>query len=198
MHSALMRLFELLDEIKNNTGVNLSKGVEIKRVDITKDAITPSQEYTREIVAVCKATSLQRGYHFCNSSKERCELNGWNPQNACLYKNESQGIKVKIYDKQQNLIDFRKAADSEETGKELVRFEIYLEKKFLNKGYLIDENYVCILNRVMENTSDLFQEHFLLIIDQGEMLSFPELEKYIKYKKGNCSAIKNVGIFQNI
>lgn len=198
MHDASMRLYELLDEIKSDTGVNLLKGAEIKRIDITKDVITPSQEYTREIIAVCKATSLQRGYYFCNPAKTQCELNGWNPQNACLYKNESQGIKVKIYDKQQNLIDFRKAADSEETGKELVRFEIYLEKKFLNKGYLIDENYVCILNRVMENTSDLFQEHFLLIINQGEMLSFPELEKYIKYKKGNCSAIKNVGIFQNI
>ena len=48
------------------------------------------------------------------------------------------------------------------------------------KGYLIDENYFSILNRVMENASDLFREYFLLIMDQGEMLSFPVLEKYIK------------------
>ena len=136
MHDASMRLYELLDEIKSDTGVNLLKGAEIKRIDITKDVITPSQEYTREIIAVCKATSLQRGYNFCNSSKERCELNGWNPQNACLYKNESQGIKVKIYDKQQNLIDFGKVVASEETGNGLIRFEISLEKELLKKkGY---------------------------------------------------------------
>lgn len=199
MHDASMRLYELLDEIKSDTGVNLLKGAEIKRIDITKDVITPSQEYTREIIAVCKATSLQRGYYFCNPAKTQCELNGWNPQNACLYKNKSQGIKVKIYDKQQNLIDFRKAVASEETGNGLIRFEISLEKELLKKkGYLIDENYFSILNRVMENASDLFREYFLLIMDQGEMLSFPVLEKYIKCKKGNCSAAKKMLEFSKI
>lgn len=199
MHTALMRVFELLDEIKSDTGVNLLKGAKIKRVDITKDVITPSQKYTREIIAVCKATSLQRGYDYYNPKKEQCELNGWDPQNACLYKNKSQGIKAKIYDKQQNLIDFGKVVASEETGNGLIRFEISLEKNFFKeKGYLIDEDYFSILNRVMENASDLFHEHFLLIMDQGEMLSLPVLEKYIKCKKGNCSAAKKMLEFSKI
>lgn len=184
MDRAIKRLFELLEEIKRNTEIDLSEDLQVNRVDITKDIITPSQIYTKEIIAVCKATSLPRGYHFCNPSKMECIEKGWNPKNACLYQNKNQDVKVKIYDKQQNLMDYGKLDSTDVTENGLIRFEISLGRKFLKKnGFMKEDTFLDILYMVLKKGDQLFRSHFLIIMDQGQMLSFTLLEKYIKRKK---------------
>ena len=73
---AIQELRKILHEIWDTTGVDL-QDTELNRIDVTYDIVTPSQKYTREIIAALKVMHLKNGY--TPISKEILDKNNWDP-----------------------------------------------------------------------------------------------------------------------
>lgn len=58
---AIQELRKILHEIWDTTEVDL-QDAELNRIDVTYDIVTPSQKYTREIIAALKVMHLKNGY----------------------------------------------------------------------------------------------------------------------------------------
>lgn len=180
MKQVLIRLHQMFQQIEKETDTFFVKKLKMRRIDITRDILTPSIIYSREIISVCKATQLPYGYHFWIMTEQQKIENNWKEEVACLYKSNSKGIKGKIYDKNQNLQDFGHHPVETRKHKGLLRFEISLSRKCLKKQGLLDPgSSETSLFRVMEQASSLFNTYFLEIFDNGSMLSKSLLEKYI-------------------
>ena len=133
---AIQELRKILHEIWDTTGVDL-QDAELNRVDVTYDIVTPSQKYTREIIAALKVMHLKKGYN--PISKEILDKNNWDPSISYCYciSTDKRNAQIKIYDKEEDLKDFgyMDAMDSIQ-GKGLLRFEVTLNKfKKIYKKY---------------------------------------------------------------
>lgn len=188
LKQVLFHLYQLFEQIEKETTVRFMKKLRMRRIDLTCDIPTPSTIYTREIISVCKATQLPRGYHFQTMINK--EEKNWKDDLSCYYKNSSQGIEGKIYDKNQNLQDFGYSPVETERHKGLLRFEISLSRKCLEKQRLLNPgSSETALFLVMERASLLFNTYFVEVFDNGFMLSkklqqkFLEWEFPTKYKK---------------
>ena len=109
MGKALITLGKILEQIKMDTGINLVSDAsniqkyKIQRVDLTCDVKTPSDDYSKEIIAASKVAKLPYGYTRCDVSKDDIEMYGWKRDDACSFYNKNQDVYIKIYNKKENL-----------------------------------------------------------------------------------------------
>ena len=176
---ALYRFYEIINKIQAETGVDL-KNAKIIRIDVTRDVITPSSEYTKEIIRTIKIQRLPYGYHAMDG--EIATRNQWNPENAFCYWNKNQNVSVKVYDKVQNLQDYKNEEWKELKGKGILRFEVTLEKKSLKKIGDDNTELVQLIEMVLECAEQIYDEHVVLPLDTGVMLSEDVLCKYLDRK----------------
>ena len=176
---ALYRFYEIINKIQAETGVDL-KNAKIRRIDVTRDVITPSSGYTKEIIRTIKIQQLPYGYHAMDG--EIATRNQWTPENAFCYLNKNQNVRVKVYDKVQNLQDYKNEEWKELKGKGILRFEVTLEKKSLKKIGDDNTDLVQLIEMVLECAEQIYDEHVVLPLDTGVMLSEDVLCKYVDRK----------------
>jgi hypothetical protein len=191
--SACEELYKILEEIKNDSGVDLLDEAKLRRVDVTKDIETPSEEYTQEVIRLAKKALKQYGYTLKAETDEEKRLEELKDENGAFYYNKSQDVKAKIYNK----IADMKLHDYDTTGYAgLLRFELALSygfmkrKKYISEKYLEDDNLAWILGSIMMDAHDLLHKHITSPLWSGAMLSKELQRKYIRkycgYKKDSA------------
>lgn len=198
MGKAIIALGKLLEQIKMDTGINLisdAKNVQrykIKRVDLTCDVETPSDDYSKEIIAVSKVVKLPYGYTRCDVSEEDIEMYGWKRENACSFYNKNQDVYIKIYNKKENLKgkeEYRNYLD-----KGLLRYEISMPRGNLKKqGILLKDKLGECLRKIMDSGKSLFDKYIIQNLPDLSMVSFPILEKLLKkYMSGKEKTLEKM------
>lgn len=176
---ALKEYYNIVSEIKANTGIDISDATTY-RIDVTKDVVTPSSDYTNEIISVLKTTNLPYGY---DSLSETDYLNrDWNPDNSYNYSNTKQGISVQIYNKIKQLDEYTNTNTDFIGTKGLLRFELSLSKHTLKKRNLYDNNILDTITNTLNNAAELFIDYIICPINLNEMLSTDVLIRYINRK----------------
>lgn len=176
---ALYNYYEILNKIQMETGVDL-KNAKIKRIDVTRDVLTPSSIYSKEIICTIKVQQLPYGYHAM--AEEIAIKNHWNQENAYCYRNINQNVSVKVYDKVQNLQDYKNEEWKSLDGKGIIRFEVTLEKKSLKKIDDGSNSLIQLIEKVLKYADLIYEEHVIFPLDTGVMLSEDVLHKYINRK----------------
>lgn len=174
---AVENMLMVLEDIELETNINLADAT-IQRVDLTLDIVTPSQIYTREIISVMKAVRLPRGFQ---PYEWKDMNNDWDRKDGFLYQNKGIGIKVKIYDKEKNLLSYGEEIDFLK-GRGLLRFEVALEKKYLeNDGYM-RENYYKTMREVLRNSEWIYLDNIIKPLDHGDIFSEDLLKRFVRLK----------------
>ena len=62
IEAACKQLESIISVIENESGLNLWQDVKLRRVDITKDVVTPSDLYSAEIIKASKQAVYKNGY----------------------------------------------------------------------------------------------------------------------------------------
>lgn len=186
------RLSGLFAEATERTNIDLLAGAEIKRVDIACDIVTPSDEYSREIVRVAKLSRMPYGYKIWEPPKDGCGKKGWNADNAVFFYNHNQEAKGKIYNKKEDaetadsLDAYLKGIGKEDCG--LIRCEITLKgnclkkNKFITKSQINIPGIALLLRRLTEESQNLLEEFAGDFMLEHDMLSKNILIKYISRK----------------
>ena len=179
---AMEKLKEILQEIKNKSGIDLWNETKLKRIDLTKDIETESDSYTMEVIRLSKLALHKTGYHLWVPTKEEVEKTGWAEEDSAMFYNHNQEVQAKIYNK---LRDFKNIVDVSDM-KGLLRFELSLKRNFLKNSGLIQkgntpfamlpEVFSCILN----GAEELMQTHIVGPLWSGGFLSRRLQKKYIK------------------
>ena len=149
-------------------------------IDVTRDVLTPSSIYSKEIICTIKVQQLPYGYHAM--AEEIAIKNHWNQENAYCYRNTNQNVSVKVYDKVQNLQDYKNEEWKSLDGKGIIRFEVTLEKKSLKKMDDGSNSLIQLIERVLKYADLIYEEHVIFPLDTGVMLSEDVLHKYINRK----------------
>ena len=178
---AFQELDRIVDIIENTTEIRIKENYKIQRVDITCDVITPTDIYSKEIIAASKCADLPYGYQKYEPMDDVTDLYGWNEENGSLFYNKNQKILAKIYNKKENIYGSPEYQSLE--GKGLVRFELGLTRKFLKKENLLkDDNLIECLFLVREQAEDLFTDYFILNLYADAMFSTKVLKDYLTCK----------------
>jgi hypothetical protein len=180
---AFEKLEEILREIEFRSGVSLWKEAKIKRVDITKDIETESDEYSKEVIRLSKLALHKTGYHLWIPSRDDVDKTGWAEEDSAMFYNHNQEVSTKIYNKLTDL----KNQDYDVTDiKGLLRFELTLKRNFLKSNGLIksgnnnfSELYE-LFSILLDNAYDLMQTHVVSPMWNGNFLSKKLQKKYIK------------------
>lgn len=190
---ACYELYRILDEIENATGVDLLKEGRLYRVDVTKDVVTPSEEYSQEVIRLAKKGLYKRGYRFMEAIDNDKRIDTLKDDNAVFFHHKRQDLKSKIYNKLEDL-KLHHYNTSAMTG--LLRFELAIKRRALiNKKYIIAEHLGnddlgYILEKIMNDAYDLLHDHIATPLWSGAMLS-KNLQKlyiwrYCDYKKDSA------------
>lgn len=192
---AVKNVCNLLQEIYRVSKVDLMRDVKIKRIDVTCDIETPSEEYSKEIIRISKKLHLPYGYHFWIPTQEQVEENDWSLENSILFYNHSQDIQVKIYNKKQDA-EVKDILEEKIGEKGLIRLELSLKRNFLKeKLYIRKDNadnivaqLIEVLWEVTRDSSNLLGEYVSDVLYSGEMLSKKIQKSYIERKYGGKDA----------
>lgn len=181
MKKAIKALEILIDKVQEDTGILIRRNLKIERVDITCDVVTPSDEYSKEIIAVFKTIRLPYGYHRSILSEEDIDEYCLKSEDGSLFYNKSQNLFAKVYDKKENIKNREEYQEFQKEG--LVRYEIELTRKYLKQAKILEnENvYTCILN-VMQFAEDIFMGFLIDAINDMPMLSGKVLNDYLELK----------------
>lgn len=199
LREAVKEICRILNEIYEQSGVDLLNDAKVKRVDVTVDAVTPSDTYTKEIIRIAKKILLPYGYKFWEpSDDEREEHLEWDLEDAVFYNNHNQEIQAKVYNKKNdNSVneDFLKELSS--NG--YVRFELTLKRGFLKKhGYINKTMNSCVelaamLIQIMKDSDMLISDYIGETLGTGDILSKNILKKYIMCSyNGKTKRINNM------
>ena len=179
---AMEKLKEILREIQLKTEIDLWKEAKLKRVDLSRDIETESDEYSMEVIRLSKLALHKTGYHLWVPKKEDIERTGWKEEDSAMFYNHNREVQAKIYNK---LKDFKNVVSVEGMGG-LLRFELSLKRNFLKNSGLIQkgntpfeilpEVFSCILN----GAEELMQTHIVGALWSGNFLSKRLQTKYIK------------------
>lgn len=189
--AAVNKICEILSEIDDKSGVKLWVRAKIKRVDVTRDMHTPSDDYTKEIIRLAKKSVLRYGYCFWEPSKEEQNKHSdWKVEDAAFYNNHNRELEAKIYNKK-NDASIKPSPEFDTSG--LVRFELTLKRGFLKKNdYLNEEpldsyDLAEMLIGITKRSGLLLAQEIGRVLDDGDFLSKKVLEKYIQksYKGKN-------------
>ena len=180
---AMKILKEILQEIKDKSGTDLWNETKLKRIDLTKDIETESDEYSREVIRLAKLSLHKTGYHLWIPSKEEIERTGWTEEDSTMFYNHNQEVNAKIYNK---LADLKNQNIDVSDMKGLVRFELSLKRNFLKNSGLIRkgctsfEALVEIFAWVLKEAEVLMKVHLIEPFGRGNFLSRGLQKKYIK------------------
>ncbi len=180
---AIDKLKILLQEIEFRTGVNLWNDVKLKRIDLAKDIMTPSNEYSKEVIRLAKKALYKTGYNLWTPTKEDVSHTNWEEENSILFRNHNQGVNSKIYNKLEDMKNQR-IDTSEVDG--LLRFELSLKRDYLKDHSTIVgkqiklEDLAKVLCDVLEQANSLMQTYLIDPLWSGEMLSKDLQEKRIQ------------------
>ena len=180
---ACERLEIILREIELQSGVNLWSEAKIRRIDVSKDIETPSDEYSREVIRMAKKALYKTGYHLWIPSAEDIEKTGWQDEDSILFRNHNQEVGAKIYNK---LTDIENLGYDKKEIKGLLRFELTLRRKYLKTQGFLTEKVLdfrvlpSLLIRVLDQAPTLLQAHLTSPLLSGAMMSKDLQKKYIK------------------
>lgn len=171
---ACYELYRILDEIENATDVDLLKEGRLYRVDVSKDIVTPSEEYSQEVIRMSKKGLYQYGYRFMEPVTDDKRVDYLKDENGVFFHNKRQDVKSKIYNKLEDLkIHHYNTAGM--TG--LLRFELALKrralmnKKYITAEHLGEDDLGRILEKIMKDAYDLLHDHITTPLWNGAMLS---------------------------
>ena len=184
------RLADILKEIMADSGVDLLDGAKLRRVDVTKDIITPSDAWSREVIRLAKKALFQYGYNLRLPTPEEIAKTGWLAENSAMFRNRNRAVHSKIYNKLEDMKN-----NHYDTGNltGLLRFELILKRKFMkNEGFLLGEYLTMdelpvILRKILYQAEDLMQTHITSPLWRGKMLpkdcQQAEIRRYCRTKK---------------
>jgi len=183
LHSACKILQSIFKHIETHSGINLSDNIVLSRVDITKDVITPSEEYTLEVIRLSKVSSKKYGYK--NYVPDENAKKKWCLDNSSMYYNDY--VKAKIYNKKQDLKDHNTDIGLNSNG--LLRFEASLKLPELKKqGYIGEmfdiDNLADILYQITSDGNEALKRYFKEVLIDGSMLTKRLQNKYLEMKYG--------------
>lgn len=181
-------LHEILEEIKKDSCVDLLGEAKLKRVDITKDHITPSEVYSKEVIRLAKSALDKYGYRLLNQNEIEDKKEEWKDENGVFFHNNNLDIGAKIYNKVEDM----RIHDMDTTGiTGLIRFELALKRKFLMMEKFIKEKYVeidelhCVLANILVQASYYMQRYLADPLWSGAMLSKDLQKRLIKAQCGS-------------
>ena len=185
------RIIQLLNQVYVESNVDLLKRAQIKRIDITKDVITPSDTYAKEIIRLAKHALLPYGYKIWEPTEEmEREHPEWKIDDAVFINKNNREMNYKIYNKKADLAN--QGEYLENLGdKGIVRFELSLKGKILRNLNIIDPkissltNLKAILWEITKNADMLLQLYVVDTLSIRDILSKKILVKYIRSKCGN-------------
>lgn len=180
------RIIQLLNQVYVESNVDLLKRAQIKRIDITKDVITPSDTYTKEIIRLAKHALLPYGYKIWEPTEEmEREHPEWKIDDAVFINKNNREMNYKIYNKKADLAN--QGEYLENLGdKGIVRFELSLKGKILRNLNIIAPkissltNLKAILWEITKNADMLLQLYVVDTLAIGDILSKKILIKYIR------------------
>ena len=179
---AMEKFKEILQEIKNKSGIDLWNETKLKRIDLTKDIETESDEYSMEVIRLSKLALHKTGYHLWIPTKEDIERTGWAEDDSTMFYNHNQEVQAKIYNK---LKDFKNIVDVSDM-KGLLRFELALKRNFLKNSGLIQKGNTPfeilseVFSYILKGAEELMRTHIVGPLWSGNFLSRKLQKKYIK------------------
>lgn len=189
LYNVQKKLNEVVKDIYDRTGIDLFDPdfIKVKRIDCTYDVVTPSEEYSKEIIRIAQHAELPYGYkHWKPGSEKECNPE-WRPENAMFMYNHNQEVESKLYNKKQDksVVGY---LPEEYNTKGLLRYELTLKRNFLKKkGYVTKEfnaytDIFPLLVNIIENAERLLCDYLTGILDSGAIFSEKILKKYISVK----------------
>lgn len=187
IEAACNRLKSIIAEIEAESGTNLWQDVELHRVDITKDVVTPSDLYSAEIIKASKQAVYKCGYKVFKPQESEDYNPEWSTEDSTLFYSHSQEIEAKIYNKLHDLSEMERI-DYVKYG--LIRFELSLKRTRLIDSYGIGNplslgelpNLLC---RITDDGAILLDKYIVQTLYPGAMLSRSVLRKYLQFEYGN-------------
>ena len=179
---AMEKLKEILQEVQCKTEIDLWKEDKLKRVDLSKDIETASDEYSMEVIRLSKLALYKTGYHLWTPKKEDIERTGWAEEDSAMFYNHNQEVQAKIYNK---FRDFKNIVDVSDL-KGLLRFELSLKRNFLKNSGLIQKGNTPfailpeVFSYILNGAEELMQTHIVGPLWSGNFLSRRLQKKYIK------------------
>ena len=180
---ACERLDDILREIELQSEVNLWDGAKIKRIDVSKDIETPSDEYSKEVVRMAKKALYKTGYHLWSPTADEIEETEWYEEDSVFFRNHNQEVGAKIYNK---LTDMKNLGYDTTGITGLLRFELTLKRAYIRRFGKLTDKYLTLtelpnlLNSVLTSAPELMQKHIASPLWSGAMLYKDLQKKYIR------------------
>lgn len=184
----------ILKRIENESGVCLYKDLVLKRIDVAKDVVTPSDEYTQEVIRLSKLAPKKYGYkNYTPDEKTKKKM--WKLEDSSMF--YSKRVNAKLYNKKQDLINHNAAPDIGDKG--LLRFEVSLKSEaivglnYMNERQIHLDALAQILYKITCDGEYVIKQFFKDTLMDGSMVSKGIQNKYIKVKYcGKKKRIKNM------
>ena len=193
IYSACQVLKSVFQCIEIHSGINLLNNLILSRVDVAKDVVTPSDEYTLEVIRLSKLAAKKCGYRNYIPSGEKLKKK-WQIENSSMYYNDY--VKAKIYNKKQDLKDHDIDAGIDSKG--LLRFEASLKLSELKRQGCFSEtfnidNLSNILYKITCDGDEVLKRYFKDVLIDGSMITKRLQNKYFEMKyDGKNTRIKNM------
>lgn len=189
--AACIELRNIINEIERQSGINLWREVKIKRIDITKDVLTPNEKYSDEVIRLAKKAMVKAGCHIWKPSELDVLQSGYQEKDSILFFNHNQGVNSKIYNK---VSDLKKSYAEYSPDHGLIRFEVSLMRKYLKTNQLITTDYIelndiqRLLCDVVDSAERLLKAYTVEAFLDGYMvpkkLQKKVIQRYCNHKPG--------------
>lgn len=185
--AACEQLETIISTIENESGVNLWQDIKLRRIDITKDVVTPSDLYSAEIIKASKKAVYKCGYKVFNPQESESYNPEWPVEDSTLFYSHSQEVEAKIYNK---LHDLDETEQKEYAKYGLVRFELTLKHTRIKELYGIGDTLALkelpdLLCQVTDDGSMLLDKYIVQTLFPGAMLSLCVLKRYLRRENGS-------------
>ena len=80
----------IIKKLEGESSVKIWKDVKIKRIDITKDVVTPNEKYSDEIIRLAKKAIVKAGCHIWKPSELDEIQSGYKEKNSIMFYNHNQ------------------------------------------------------------------------------------------------------------
>ena len=187
IEKACAKLKELANIIEKKSDVNILSEACLWRVDLTKDQPTPSDLYSRELIAALKKSIVKKGYHLYDPRTNDDYNVAWRQEDSMMFYNNNKRVGGKVYNKKRDLTLYKHHDELIKIGdRGLLRFELSLLYQRLKEDYEAGGNMTCerlseILWAVTNDSSMLFEKYFTQIFFPGIMVSRKLMKANIKH-----------------
>lgn len=188
-------LYEIIEDIKTDSGVDLFHKAKLYRVDLTKDITTPSEAYTQEVIRLAKIALKKYGYELLNLNTIEEKREDWKDENAVFFHNDNQEVQAKIYNK----IEDMKIHGYDTAGYAgLLRFELALKRQFMkDNGYIREkfitaENLPDTLTGILAHAPELMQKYIADPLWSGAMVSKDQQKRKSEDTAATKRTVRNI------